>query len=284
MRTFLIAAVLATTASYCSAVEALVYKQVSKRVSTDAVGKNHEETLHQTVYASRDALRTETAEFAPVTIVRLDEKTIYQFDPLKSVYVGMSIDALARDVETHKEILRTFYDDMSREKKERLAVVLGKSRAHPKMMEEGRDIVISGYPTRKLAFYENGQLRMELWVTEKFRIETDTTPLLAATGEFSDVMLALVRGERGVALRSRVYPVLEIHPFVENEVTEIAKKQVAEEMFRVPKGLTKVETLEKLANENLPKVPADAEQGDKPVVPPPETATPDDNQDVPLPQ
>jgi hypothetical protein len=152
------------------------------------------------------------------------------------------------------------------------------------MMEEGRGEAISGYPTRKLAFYENGQLRMEMWVTDKFKVETDTTTLLAATGEFSDALLTLVRGERGVSLRSRVYPALEIHPFVENEVTEIAKKQVAEEMFRVPQGLTKVEALEKPANENLPKVSAEAEQGDKPAVSPPETVTPDDSQDVPLPQ
>jgi len=279
IRGLLAAIVLATAASYCSAIDALVYKQVSKRVSTDAVGKQHEETLHQTVYASKNALRTETAEISPVTIVRLDERIIYQFDPLKNVYVAMPIEALARDVEKHKEVLKTFYENMSREKKERLAVVLGESRARPKMMDEGRGGVISGYPTRKLAFYENGQLRMELWVTEKFRIETDTAPLLAATGEFSDGLLTLVRAERGVAMRSRVYPVLEIHPYVENEVTEITRKPVADEMFRVPQGLTRVETLEKPA-----KGSAGAEQGEKAEVPLPETVTPDDSQDAPLPQ
>jgi len=251
------------------AIEALVYRQVSRRTLTDALGKQTSEELHQKLYATRKALRTETDELNVVSIVRLDEMTIYQYDPGRRIFAAASVGELLKKVQAYKDALRSAYPDMPRDKQERLAVVLGKVRPRVRAQVEARDVIICGYPTRKVAFIENGRLRMELWLTDAFESETDATELLKATGEFSDALLRLRERERGFALKSRVHPLLGIHPAVENEVTEIMRVPVPDELFRVPEGYRRVESLEESTRRTDAPAPAgDGAEGEgTPVVP-----------------
>ncbi|MBN1808885.1 MAG: hypothetical protein JW909_07425 [Planctomycetes bacterium] len=266
--------------------QALVYKQVSTRTFRDAVGKEKSEVLHQTIIAARDAILTQTEELDVITVLRPAEGTLCQYDPRRNIYAVMSVQAGREKIQQYKSLLSKHYDRMDRSKKERLAVVLGKVRPRAKALSEKKTSPVAGYDTRKVSFYENGRLRMEFWLTDAFDFGADMTPLLEATGEFSRELLALKRKERGFAMRSRVFPVLEINPQVENEVTEVCRRDVPDDMFLIPEGFKRVDSIE-------PGPPPENEDGedrgsggDKDV---PETAAPakaeaDGREAIPMPE
>ena len=218
----------------------LVYEQVSRRTHRDALGKERVETLKQEIRASRHGLRAQTRGSGVVTIIRLDKGVIYQIDESRGIYAEVKIVDVKKEVERHKALLRAHYRRMSDEKKRRLAALLGKVRPRVKAIRSAKETEISGVPCRKVSFYENGYLRLELWLTDRFEVGADFTPLLEATGEFSAALIAERRRHRGFAMRKKIYPLLEINPTVENEAYDVRLCPADESKFALPEGLKKV--------------------------------------------
>ena len=261
-----------------AAAEGLVYTQVSRRTHTDALGREHTETLRQTIYAAPVGLRSETEGSSIVTIMRLDEGLIYQLDLSRQLYAEVPLAEVKRRMERYKALLRAHFRRMPEEKKRRLAPVLGLGRARVRVIRSSVEVVISGVPCRKYSFYENGCLRLELWLTERYRPPADYSVFMEATGEFSPRLIALRRRYQGFAMKKRIHPVLQANPAVENTVLGVERRPLPEDLFRVPEGFRKVPSV-------LPEGAPGAKKDGKtaPPVPVAPSPVPDEPADAPLP-
>lgn len=270
-------AILAVPATVTAA-GGLYYEQVSRRVHTDALGREREVVLKQRIYASASGMRSETEDSSVVSIVRLDKGMIYQFDRDRGVYSEEKIEDIKRRYEEYKALLRTRYRNWSDEKRRRMAALLGKGRSRVKAIRSSAITEIAGVPCRKVSFYENGYLRLELWLTARFETAADLTPILEVTGEFSSVLIAERKRHRGFPMRTRTYPLLEVNPAVDNTITKIEQREeLGEDLFAVPGDFKKVPSV--IQREEKEGEPTPEAAGDGP---PPEPFE-DDDADAPLP-
>lgn len=221
----------------------LAYTQVSRRTHRDVLGNERLEVLTQKVFACRYALRSEDEASGLVNIVRLDTGAVYQLDPQRRVYAEARLEDMKAEVENYKRLLREHYRQMSDDKKRRLAVILGKARPRVNVLRSAEDVEVAGAKCRKASLYENGMLRLELWLTDAYQTPADVSRILEATGEFSGALVSERRRLGGFAMKERVQPLLAIHPQVENEVTAVTQQALPPEMFAVPQDFQKVPSI-----------------------------------------
>ncbi|HOX04866.1 MAG TPA: hypothetical protein PK280_00580 [Planctomycetota bacterium] len=229
----------------------LVYETTGRRVMTDALGNDSESRLAQRIYASDKGLRTETlspasgarpSAPAPVGILRLDRKLMWQINAADGTYAEVTFAEAAESVRGVRELLarRLREERLPPEKRRAYEVVLGQRQPRIEVRADPQTVEILGRKCRHISYLEDGELRIEEWAAEGLLIPCDMSEIRALTGDFSPGLLKELRRRQSFALKARIIgrlPGSGIPRLSEFEVTRLELPEKLDPgLFEVPAG------------------------------------------------
>lgn len=217
----------------------LIYETRTRKVLVDVLGNESREEGTQRTYCCSYALRAERRGGA-VVILRLDRKLMWEMDARTRTYRQATFAELAAAAEAARRPLALELEDaaLAPDRQRAIEVALGRRRPRVEVRAGEESIELLGRSCRRVAYLEDGALRIEEWTTADLAAPCDLTEPLALTGDFSPELLAELRSRRGFSLRARIHGRLRSGPVLtETEVTALeAPESLPAGLFEIPAG------------------------------------------------
>jgi len=185
-------------------------------------------------------------------IFHADSKQLYMVDDMRRIYASGTIEEICLEM---KEFVDGMMEDMPEEQREMVRKMMGHQEA-PKVTiaEKGSGEEMSGFDTRRYDVVVNGELWEQLWITNDRELVKECGPVMKGIAEFARCMASLdpMAGtsdpeaspeyakvfEHGVVLKS--VRVADQEEGIAPEMTMVARRDVASNLFNVPDGYRSV--------------------------------------------
>ena len=221
--------------------EAVVFTRTSFRMMAARGGGLTRKRQKETVRATRQKLRLEDPA-GLVVIVRADDEKIMQVDPKKRVYHLATFDERRRDLARTRSWLASQIPGMGKKARRAAEVLIGRRQPEVKVEWAEEPVTIAGRECWHVRLREDGDVRLELWVTP----EVGALPVMDAVtqlrGELSKALLAERAKIHGFPMRLKLFGRLPDQPRLLDVTVESIEVKGALDgaLFKAPAGYTRV--------------------------------------------
>lgn len=237
----------------------VVWKAQTKKVNKFVPARNVETEMIQTVMFKGKMVRIDTKDSKAYTVTDFEKGLHYAIDPTAKTVSRISFDDLGELRNSIFHEIRTQLGQLEKltpEQKAGLEIALGpmfakwkedlankdkKTRVETKELEESKEI--AGHTCRHVVIEEEGQVVVDVWLTDKIELEVKLAEMLSSITPFSESVKAEIKKLKGFSLQT-TWTVRLFGEIYSNstETAEVKTEDLPAEKFAIPEDYKEVES------------------------------------------